>query len=543
MSVYAHRISHGTPQTQRAPGRNDQVRNSERGFVFKVSDMDRVRRFLILGSEAGSFYVNPQKLTTENAETLIKMIKEDGPKVVDLIVEVSDNALASKNTPAIFALSLCMSEQFADYKTRQKAAKALPIVCRIGTHLFQFAESVKQFRGWGRSLRDALANWYRAKDISTLQYQMAKYQARNTVEGKKNTVWSHCDILRKSHAFPKDSAMSNLFRWAARGELSEEAARQLPFIEAVEEVKQCQSPKRLISLIEEHRLPREVIPTKFLKNCDVLCAMLPHMPLTALVRNLGNLSANGVLVNGAWDEIKLVVNKLTNRDYIHRSRIHPVQALAALITYSNGRGFRGGNSWHPIADIKSALDTMFELSFHNVESTGKRTMLSLDVSGSMGWTESTIPNLGITARDASAAMAMINYRKEERSFVTAFSHGLSELSIGRRDSIHNVIDQISRLPFGGTDCSLPMLYALERNLEIDTFVIYTDNETYAGSSHPYQALNLYRKKSGINAKLVVVGMVSNGFTIADPRDPGMLDVVGFDSSAPSVIAQFSKGEL
>ena len=41
-----------------------------------------------------------------------------------------------------------------------------------------------------------------------------------------------------------------------------------------------------------------------------------------------------------------------------------------------------------------------------------------------------------------------------------------------------------------------------------------------------------------DAKAVVVGMTSNGFTIADPNDRGMLDVVGFDTTAPSVIADF-----
>ena len=39
-------------------------------------------------------------------------------------------------------------------------------------------------------------------------------------------------------------------------------------------------------------------------------------------------------------------------------------------------------------------------------------------------------------------------------------------------------------------------------------------------------------------KAVVVGVTSNGFTLADPNDPGMLDVVGFDTSVPAVIADF-----
>jgi 60 kDa SS-A/Ro ribonucleoprotein len=37
-------------------------------------------------------------------------------------------------------------------------------------------------------------------------------------------------------------------------------------------------------------------------------------------------------------------------------------------------------------------------------------------------------------------------------------------------------------------------------------------------------------------------MTSNGFTLADPNDRGMMDVVGFDASAPAVIADFIRGE-
>jgi len=36
-------------------------------------------------------------------------------------------------------------------------------------------------------------------------------------------------------------------------------------------------------------------------------------------------------------------------------------------------------------------------------------------------------------------------------------------------------------------------------------------------------------------------MTSNGFTIADPSDAGMLDVVGFDAAAPALIADFARG--
>jgi 60 kDa SS-A/Ro ribonucleoprotein len=88
-----------------------------------------------------------------------------------------------------------------------------------------------------------------------------------------------------------------------------------------------------------------------------------------------------------------------------------------------------------------------------------------------------------------------------------------------------------------------MLYALDKEREIDAFVIYTDSETWAGDVHPARALADYRRASGIHARLVVVGIVSNGFSIADPHDPGMLDVVGFDTATPQLVSDFARGAL
>lgn len=94
---------------------------------------------------------------------------------------------------------------------------------------------------------------------------------------------------------------------------------------------------------------------------------------------------------------------------------------------------------------------------------------------------------------------------------------------------------------GGTDCALPMLYAKKKKLEVDIFIVYTDNETWFGKVHPSEALKQYRKASGLPSKLIVCGMASNEFTIADPNDRGMLDMAGFDSAAPEVIHNFALG--
>ena len=147
----------------------------------------------------------------------------------------------------------------------------------------------------------------------------------------------------------------------------------------------------------------------------------------------------------------------------------------------------------------------------------------------------------VTCRDASAAMAMVTARVESRFHILGFSHKLVPLAINPSMSLQDVVKTISNVPMGGTDCAIPMIYAKQKKLEVDVFIVYTDSETWFGKIHPSKALQQYRKATGIDAKLIVCGMASNGFTIADPNDRGMLDIVGFDSAAPEVISNFTLG--
>jgi 60 kDa SS-A/Ro ribonucleoprotein len=149
-------------------------------------------------------------------------------------------------------------------------------------------------------------------------------------------------------------------------------------------------------------------------------------------------------------------------------------------------------------------------------------------------------------------MALVTAATEPRHFFTAFTAGrarsmhgafpsaITPLAISPRQRLDDVLREVTFLNFGGTDCALPMLEAANRRWDVDLFVVYTDNETWAGDIHPSQALRRYRERTGIPAKLVVVGMASNGFTIADPEDAGMLDVVGFDAATPQLIADFAR---
>jgi 60 kDa SS-A/Ro ribonucleoprotein len=236
--------------------------------------------------------------------------------------------------------------------------------------------------------------------------------------------------------------------------------------------------------------------------------------------------------------VKTVVKALHDSKKIKDARIHPIAIISALMTYNSGHGARDtSKTWSPIAQISDALDDAFYLSFKEVVPTNKGIMLALDVSGSMGWADlAGVP--GLTPAKATAVLSLVTAHVEPKYAIKAFTSSLSDLNITKKSRLEDAMREVNCKNFGSTDCAQPMLWAAKNKIKLDAFSVYTDSETWAGDIHPVQALEQYKQKMGIDAKLIVVGMVSNSCTIADPKNPRMLDVVGFDTNTPSVISEF-----
>lgn len=544
-----------TPQGEAIPG-SDQTENNAGGFTWTISPMDRLRRFLILGSEGGTYYVKERTLTRQNIDGVRKALDEYGPEAVKEIVTISEDGRASKNDPALYALAIACAHK--DDATKRAALDVIPKVARTGTHLFHFVQYVSEQRGWGPSLRKAVAAWYERDDTDGLAYQMIKYRQRDG--------WTHRDVLRKAHPDAPTNMHKMIYDWCLNEGASEKSPRRelagaidpalYPFsIQAYWDAQGAATPYDTAALIHNYgrSLPREAIKTDHM-TIDVWRALLDQgMPMTALIRNLPTMTRLGLLTPMGSETIK-VVEALTNEAAIKGAKVHPIQVLAALVTYRSGQSARGKATWTPIREIVDALDAAFYVAFGNVPKTGKRHLLALDVSGSMDFGDVTgIP--GLTPRVASAAMAMVTANSGDPFQTVAFTSSgsggwynrdadaLTEMTISPRQRLDDIVNQTNALRMGGTDCALPMLYAIKNNLDVDAFIVYTDSETWAGDIHPMQALQQYRDKSGKNAKLIVVGMTATEFTIADPNDRGSLDVVGFDTSAPAVMSEFVAGNI
>jgi 60 kDa SS-A/Ro ribonucleoprotein len=513
------------PVPQSAPLDPRQVMNNAGGYVFRIDDWARLDRFLILGSDAPTYYQHARDLTRENAGCIERCYLDDPDRTAARVADISETGRAPKNDAAIFALAV--GSVHGNVAVRRAALAALPRVCRTASHLFQFTASAHALgRGWGRTLKRAVCDWYGRKTVDQLAWQMIKYRSR---EG-----YDHKRLLETSHAPGGAPDRTALYKWAKGKAHDGEAVPGL--VKAHLAAMQTADPQALAGLVAAHGLPWEAVPTAATREPALWKAMLPTMGLTAMIRNLGAMTSYGAL-RPLEAEVETVVRRLTDPAELRKARIHPFNVVMAHAVYRAGKGVKGGLTWKPVGAIVDALDEAFYRSFQAVEPSGKRTMVCIDVSGSMS---SPLMGSPLSVCEGAAALAMTTVRTEPNWHVMAFSDRLWPLPLSARMSLAEVTRHTRNINFGRTDCALPMLHALERGLSVDVFVVLTDNETWAGTVHPAAALREYRRKTGIPAKLIVAGMTSTGFSIADPDDGGMLDVVGFDAAAPAVMAGFAR---
>jgi 60 kDa SS-A/Ro ribonucleoprotein len=557
------------------PPARENATSHQGGAVFQADKWVRLRRFLILGSETGSIYQPQKQLLIQNVKVVAECLAEDADRTLEEIVDISENGRAAKTDAAILALAMASVD--ADDNTRRDAYYYVSTVCRTGTHLLHFAAFRKLLGGgWGRGMRGAVGGWFLDKTPRDLAYQAVKYPSRDG--------WALRDLLRLSH--PQRYSDGNyLLRYIVKGAPAlvdyadylhrQNSAPSYPdwatFLMAVEVIKRYvasgydgQGLTEICDLIREYRIPREALPTQILNEPDVWLAMLldGHMPLGAMIRNLGKMSSVGLLRGDLAEQE--VLKAMDSPGRLRSARVHPLAILSAFAVYSSGKGLKGSLKWTPSKKIVSALDEAFYMAFGTITPSNARIRLAVDVSGSMHSLRVSGME-AISAATGAAAMALITAATEPQADIVAYSHTMVSLPISPDMRLDAVLAKMNAIPYGGTICSLPIVDAAEAGeRDIEAFVTYTDNETFNGyqgwggfvstSWGPRsrerieiptvsEALRDYRQQSGTQTRNAVVAFSTNDISVADPADPGQLDVAGFDTATPQLISDFVAGTL
>lgn len=551
---YLRSIQPKPPVPQSQPLNARQSRNNAGGYSYSVDKWQQLERFLLIGTLSGTYYVGEDKLTEQNLDVVKELIYEDGQRVVRTCMGVSVEGRAPSMSPALLVLAMCASvapvpmsqslggsQSDAEYLrlVRMSALTTAQVVCRTASMLMEFVAYCKQLRGWGRGLRNLVAQWYTQRSASDLAYQMVKYRERRG--------YSHRDLLMLGH--PKlEGDKAQLAKWVLQKPIPLPADGPVSYaMEYISAFNRVQSGElavaQMLSLVERYKLPFEAVPNTEYSRAALWETMLPNMPLNAAMRNLSRMAGLGVLATGK-PGVDALIAKLHNEEAVKKSRLHPFRILYAIHAVRIS-----GSAVNP--RLYDALNYAFELSFGNVPASGKRILLGIDISGSMKGSFATVRNPGKNAQRnavdlsmACAAMALMVLRVEKHSEVIGFGTRTRDLPISASSRLDDAINIVRRADGGGTDCAQPIEWARENGREFDAIVILTDNETWQGHTHPSEAMEQYRRASAVSdCRLIVVAMAPTPYTSGDPADELSMNIVGFDANTPALISAYLGGAV
>jgi 60 kDa SS-A/Ro ribonucleoprotein len=289
------------------------------------------------------------------------------------------------------------------------------------------------------------------------------------------------------------------------------------------------------------RVPR--VPFQYLTNLQLTTQQWAQVALAGQWHqtriNLNTYARHGVFSVPGTAE--LIAAKLRDQEVIRKANVFPYQLLAAYLNV--------GSDVPTV--VKEALQDAMEIATENVPTFEGKTLIFVDVSGSMGG-PITGYRRGATTTircvDVAALIASTILRKNPHSELVLFDTRLHDAELNPRDTVLTNAKRMASFGGGGTHCSLPLQQVNKVRGLADLIVYVSDYESWFETAtgwlgmHGTQTLSEWNsfKSRNPNAKMVCINLTPSRSSQVTER-PDILNVGGFSDNMFKVIKGFAEG--
>jgi 60 kDa SS-A/Ro ribonucleoprotein len=397
--------------------------------------------------------------------------------------------------------------------------------------LLDFVQIVrsKQIRpGLGRAIKEEVNRWLNG--IS--EYHVIKY---GSDAGAKLSLR---DVLRLTHPQPGDEQHDALFLYLTdrqkwRDTYGERIRELLPQVHAIEVLKRAEDATEIRALIEQGRLPYEVVTGAIKPDKETWVFLMRQMPYFALLRHLNTLQRAGVLADA--EVASYVAERLTNAGALRKAKVLPFRLHAAWVAFepTNDQEQR----------IKTALEHALEQAFVNLPKLPGVIAIAPDVSGSMSGSinyPSKVRYIDVAAIFAGALL-----KASHEALILPFETGVVDVKLKPKLPLMQIVAQLAAIGGGGTAVSAPISKLLKERTRIDVFIGITDNvewatDTYGGTGF-LPTWRRYREAVAPQAQAFLITIAPYRQVVAPPEEPGVHYVYGWADHVPAYIAQTLAG--
>lgn len=468
--------------------------NKELYPAFSKDTYEQYIQMLLTNTVGNTFYASSDELLKESMTLHEIMVKKDPEFVAKAIIYARTYGYM-RLQPIVGLVYLLGS-----YSESVDHATTFNTVIKTPNDLIDFVTILKSIRGneGGRHIKRIVSNWL--KNLS--EYWVIKYGAETS--GK----YSLKDLVKIYHPDFNGNKLA-LFDYILGKEVkSFETIQQINWFE---KLKQASTATEKVNSITRGRLPHEVATTFAGASEDVWSAIIPQMPIFALLKNLATIERHGLA-----DKFKtLITSKFSDLGSIVNSKILPFRFLEAskkVVT----------------PYIRDALRGALELSFSNIDKITGTTAIAIDTSGSMKG--DPLQKAGIFG---------VCLAKKSDAIVYTFDYHAKEIEISKHDSILTQVEQkfVAR---GGTNTESVIKKLLDDKKKVDNIILITDEQQNIGMPF-FPTFEIYKRYINPKVKLFIIDVAAYSNSALTPADKNIYYIYGWSDKVLSFISLASRG--
>ena len=416
--------------------------------AYSMSDKEKLVSMVL------TTFFNEQKFYGDNSKELVEMAESMALMDSHFVANLAVYARKEMHLRSVSHVLTCIvahtvaSKPFIHYTVNGVVERADDITEILACYISMYGKPVPN--GLKKALGDAMNR--------TNEFAFSKYNTPGKAVSFK-------DVLRICHPKPATDKASKVF--------NEILTDTLPVAKRWETELSARGNTKEVweELIDENRLG-----------------------YMAMLRNLRNI------INAGPDNIDKVYEKLSNKDEVLKSKQLPFRFLSAY------------NNVPPKATskVRDVLEDACEYSIANLPKIPGKTIIAIDVSGSMicGVSKKSSTTCG----EIAVLLGLMASKLCEEYIVYLFDNNLKLMNVSHRSGILQTACNYNILG-GGTDLTLPLRRMINGGIYADRLIMLSDNEinsSWSGFAETCQSLaDEYRRK--INPDLWVHAIDLQGY--------------------------------
>ncbi len=464
---------------------SDLTLNEEGALAYRKQDREALVSMVLT-----TFY-NEEKFYGDNSDELVEraktMIVKDAKFVANLAI-YARNEMNLRSVSHVLCATLAYvneGKEWVRYACDNCILRADDITEILAYYVNTYGKPIPN------SLKKALASAMEKFD----EYQLAKYT-------KKGSQFNFKDVLRLTHAKAKTEERNELYKKVVSDTLA------TPYTWETE----------LSSKGNTKEVWEELIAS----------GKVGYM---ALLRNLNNI------VKAEPSNIDDALNVIKNEKAVLKSKVLPFRFFSAYTKLAENE--------NTSSKVLDAIEEAIEVSVKNMEKLSGKTLIAVDVSGSMRSPVSRRSET--TCCDIARVLAAVSTYICEDSICLAFDDTLNKVSLSSKSGI---IANAKSIEFrgGGTYCDLPIDYITQNKIVVDRIIMLSDNmcnsdsfarACYGRRTTTQTAVDNYKNK--VNKDVIIHAVDLQGYSTKQVKGEGVNFIAGWNENILSYINLYEKG--